>query len=195
MPDPKKVLVGLPDQLTTGAILSAPVGTKMPTSIKEVDALDGEFKASGYVTSDGLSLATDISTNDIKEWGGATARKVLESFDGTISWAEMEMSYEAMCNAFGEENVKKTPASVEAGEQLTVSIGAHLPKPRSWVFKMKDGDARIVILVPNGQVTSMDEITFNASDPISLPITLSCYPGDSGECIIVLTDDGQRTGA
>lgn len=194
MPDAKKVFMGLPDQLTTGAILDAPLGTKVPANMKEVDALDEAFKSSGYVTSDGLKLATDKSTNNLTDWSGATVRKVLESFDGTISWAEMEMTYESMCHAFGAENVTKTPASVEAGEQLVVSIGADLPKPRAWVFKMKDGDARLVIVVPNGQVTEMDEITFNASDPVALPITLSCYPDGKGKSIYIFTDDGQKVG-
>ena len=56
---------------------------------------------------------------------------------------------------------------------------------------MKDGGARMLVLVPNGQVTTLDEITFNSTDPIGWAITLSCYPDKDGHSIYILTDDGQ----
>lgn len=188
MLDVSKVLVGAPDQKTTGAISDAPVGTKLPESA--LDALDKAFTSSGYVSEDGISLATDRSTNDIKEWGGATVRKILESFDSTISWSEIQMSYESLCHAFGSENVKKAPATSDHGEQVTLAVNASLPPARSWAFKMKDGKARILIVVPNGQVTSVDEMSFAASSAIALPLTLSCYPDAKGNSIYIHTDDG-----
>lgn len=187
------VRIGTPDQKTTGAIMDADVGTTLPTDA--TSTVDTKFKASGYVSEDGLSLSTDTSTNDIKEWGGSTVRKVLESFDGTITWSEIEMTYESMCHAFGANNVTKTAADTDHGEQITVKIGSNLPPARAWVFNMKDGNAHMRICVPNGQVTSLDEITFNSSDPISLPITLSCYPDADGYSIYVYTDDGVVKGS
>lgn len=186
--DVTKVLVGAPDQKTTGAILDAPVGTALPKD--SVAHLDEAFKSSGYVSKDGLELAMDRSTNDIKDWSGATVRKILESFDSTLSWSEIQMSYESLCHAFGAGNVEKTPATAEHGEQITVKINSSLPSPRSWVFNMKDGAAKIRICVPNGQVTNVDAIKFAAGDAIALPITLSCYPDADGNSIYIHTDDG-----
>lgn len=189
--DVSKVLVGAPDQTTTGAILDAPVGTKLPQSAS--DALDEAFKSSGYVSEDGLALTTDRSTNDIKDWSKKVIRKLLDSFDSTIKWSELQMSYEALCHAFGAENVTKTSATTEHGEQVKVAINGNLPESRSWAFKMKDGLARILIVVPVGQVTSIDEIDFVASDGTKLPITLSCYPDSAGNSIYIYTDDGVVT--
>lgn len=186
--DVSKVLVGAPDQATTGAILDAPLGTKLPASAS--DALDVEFKSSGYVSEDGLQLTTDRSTNDIKEWSGTVIRKLLDSFDASIKWSEIQMSYEALCHAFGTENVTKTAADEQHGEQVKVAINGSMPAARSWAFKMKDGKARILIVVPNGQVTSVDEIDFVSSDGVKLPITLSCYPDSTGNSIYIYTDDG-----
>ena len=72
-----------------------------------------------------------------------------------------------------------------------VALGAHLPEAQSWVFLMKDGDARIVILVPNGQVTEVGEVTFAANAAVGWEVTLSCYPDTEGESIYILTDDGE----
>lgn len=187
--DATNVRIGTPDQKTTGAIMDAVIGSTLPTDA--ISTPDKAFTPSGYCSEDGLTLTKDVSTNDIKDWSGSIVRKVLESFDGTITWTEIEMTYESMCHAFGTDNVTKTAATAEHGEQLTLKIGANLPAARSWVFNMKDGDSRIRIVVPNGQVTSVDEITFNSTDAVSLPITLSCYPDANGDSIIIYTDDGK----
>lgn len=190
--DVSKVLVGAPNQKTTGAIMDAPLGTALPTS---ATAATTGFTGSGYITEDGLSLTIDRSTKDLTDWSGATVRKVLENFDGTLSWSEMEMSYEALCHAFGKENVKKVVATKDHGEQITVEVGAELPEARSWVFNMVDGNNAMRVVVPNGQVTEIDEITFAATDSINLPLTLACYPDSNGKSIYIYTDDGNKAAA
>lgn len=187
--DVSKVLVGAPDQSTTGAIFDAPVGTKLPKAAGE--ALDAQFSSSGYVSDAGLSLSTDRSTKDIKDWSKATVRKILESFDSTVKWSEIQMSYESLCHAFGEANVTRAPATAAHGEQVSVSVGAALPPPRSWAFKMKDGASRMLVVVPNGQVTALDEMSFAADAPIALPMTLTCYPDAAGNSVYIYTDDGK----
>jgi hypothetical protein len=186
--DASKVLIGAPDQSSTGAILSAPLGTALPTDART--ALDVAFTGSGYVSNDGLSVTPEYSTNDITDWSGAVVRRLLESFNGTVSWSHIQWDADSLRNAFGDEHVVLTPATATHGTQIAVKIGAHLPQAKPWVFKMKDGNNLIRIVVPNGQVTSVDEMTFNVSDAIPLPVTLSCYPDESGESIYIYTDDG-----
>lgn len=194
--DASKVLIGLADQsATTGAISYGDIVTTIPTSMATAITAAESFTASGYVSEDGLSLATDYSTNDVKEWNGATVRKLLESFDGTLSWSLIQMDAAGWQQAFGEENVEVTPANTQHGEQIHIKLGTHLPEPKSWCFKMKDGDARIVIFVPRGQVTSVDEITFNSTEVVALPIELSCYDDGTGESIHIFTDDGVKASA
>ena len=190
--DAHKVLVGSPDQKVTGAILSAPTGTPLPENIDS--ELDDVFTKndSGYVSSDGLTLTPDISTNDINDWSGALVRRVLESFNGTVSWTYIQTGVNELRNAFGDNNVEVTAeANTEHGTQIKVSIGAQLPERKSWIFKMKDGDARVMIVVPDANVTSMDDISFVGTDPVSWPITISCYPDSEGNFVYILLDDGE----
>lgn len=186
--DVTKVLVGAPDQKTTGAISDAPVGSKLPTDA--VSALDKAFQSSGYCSEDGVSLTMDKSTTDIKDWSGKVIRKLLESFDGTLSWSEMQMSYESLCHAFGEANVEKTDATDKTSLKITVKIRGDLPPERSWTFNMKDGNTRVRIVVPRGQVTAIDEVTFVSNDAVKLPITLTTYPDDAGYNMYMYIDDG-----
>lgn len=196
MPYTKDVRVGAPEQVTTGAIKHAPIGTTLP-SLSDISktgvTLAAAFEGNEYVSEDGLTLAPAMSTTDIKDWSGSTVRKVLESFDGTLSWTMISTNEGALGIAFGEDHITTSAASATHGEQVRAELGAHLPEAQSWVFLMKDGDARIVIVVPNGQVTEVGEVTFASNAAVGWNVTLSCYPDSSGECIYIMTDDGAVT--
>lgn len=192
--DANKVRIGTPDQLTTGAILCAPLGTAVPTLDSITPAavkLDPAFKDAGYASSDGVTMTPDYSTNDITEWGGSMVRRVLETFTGEISFTLIQTDDMSFKMALGDEHVEAMDATNKHGNQVSAKFGAHLPEAKAWVFKMKDGAARMLIVVPNGQVTSLDEVTFNSTDPVGWAVTVSCYPDADGESIYVLTDDGQ----
>lgn len=194
MPKTKDVRVGAPDQKTTGAIKHAPVGTTLPnlSSIAAAGvALDEAFKGDEYVSEDGLTLAPSTSTTDIKDWSGSVVRKVLESFDGTLSWTMISTNAGSLGVAFGEENIETQDASATHGNQVAAKLGPHLPKEQSWVFLMKDGDARIVIVVPKGQVTEVGEVNFASNAAVGWNVKLSCYPDSTGDSIYVYTDDGE----
>ncbi len=192
--DASKVYVGTPDQLTTGAIMCAPVGTKTP-ELEGITpsgvTIDNAFKDAGYASSDGLTITTDNSTNDITDWSGGLVRRVLESSTVEMSWTMIQIDEQSFKMSFGDDYVTAVAATAAHGNQLKAAIGAHLPDRKAWVFKMKDGAARVLVVVPCGQVTSLDDITFNATDPIGLAVTLSCYNDSKGNALYILTDDGQ----
>ena len=194
MPKTKDVRIGAPEQKTTGAIKHAPVGTTLP-SLSNIGLsgvnLDPAFKGNEYVSEDGLTLTPSMSTTDIKDWSGAVVRKVLESFDGTLAWTMISTNESALGVAFGADHVDSNQPTATHGNQTKVSLGAHLPEEQSFVFLMKDGDARIVIVVPKGQVTEVGEVNFAANAAVGWNVTLSCYPDESGESIYILTDDGE----
>lgn len=178
----QNVLVGKPDQDVTGAILSAPLGTDLPAATDDI--LDPLFTDSGYVGEDGVTLAQDRSTNEIRDWSGSLVRRVLETFDGTLAWPHLEVNEQSLKNTFGDDAV------TAANGQITVAIGGHEMPRKSWVFRMKDGDRHMILVVPDGQVTDQDDISFVAGEPILLPVTLSCYPDARGNSIYWILDDG-----
>lgn len=187
-PNAANVLVGAPEQLVTGAIQSAPLGTDLPE--KPGDTLDPAFTSSGYVTEEGVTLTPERSTTDIKDWSGATVRRILEEFNGTLAWGHLEINEESLRNYAGDDNVEVTPATSSTGTQITTKLGAYELPRKSWVFRMKDGDARILIKVPVGQITEQGEIAFTKTGAITLPVTLTTYPDENGNNIYIITDDG-----
>ena len=189
--DAKRVYIGTPDQsATTGAVLRGDVMTTIPADIEAALTAIASFTNSGYVSSDGVTLSTELSTNDLQEWKGSVVRKLMESFTGTITLNLIQADYEGWCQLLGEENVDRIPADTTHGEQLHIKLGAHMALPKAWALKMKDGDFRMLVLVPNGQVVSNIEMTFASSEAIALPLEISCNDDGTGESIHIYTDDG-----
>lgn len=189
--DAQNVLVGSPDQLVTGAILSAPIGVDLPESpLTEPDAA---FTGSGYVSAEGLTLTPERSTNSIRDWSGSVVREILTEFNGTLSWQHLETNEESLKTYFGDDQVEVTGATEVSGRQIRAALGGHELPRKSWLFRMKDGDNRILIVVPDGQITDQGEVTFTKSDAIIWPVTLSTYPDEAGNNLYIFTDDGVFT--
>lgn len=183
------IFAGRPDQAVTGAILASPKLQQTAPS-HAGDTIPTEAVDAGYVSDDGLELTVDRSTNDIKDWSGTVVKKILETFSGQLKWTQLETNEQSLKNFAGESNVKVTAATSSTGTRTTVKIKADELPHKSWYFKMKDGNAKILIFVPDGQVTSTDTITFSATDAIKWPVTLSCYPDKNGNSIYIFLDDG-----
>ena len=198
MPKNTEVRVGAPDQNVTGAIKHAPVGTTLPdlSDITQAAVTISEaFTGDEYVSEDGLTLSPSRSTTEIKDWSGATVRKVLESFDGTLSWTMISTNAGALSIAFGSNHITTVAATAAHGAQVKAALGAYLPEEQAWVFLMKDGDARIIIVVPDGQITEVGDVTFASNAAVGWQVTLSCYPDANGNSIYIMTDDGQVVSA
>lgn len=187
--DAKKVLVGAPDQsATTGAVNIAPIGTALPTDA--TTALGNAFAKCGYVSEDGMTISQNYSTVNIKDWSRATVRTLLDEFTGEITFKFIQTGYEELSAIFGAENVEQTAATSSHGEQLAVQIGAHLADPACYAFNMKDGDAKVRVVVPNAQAVPDGDLSFVADEAITWGCKLTCNADASGQSIYIYTDDG-----
>ncbi len=194
--DPKKIYVANADQsATTGALRRGTVITSsnIPADLTAALTAIASFTSSGYVSEDGATLTTDISTTDLPEWNKSVVRRLLDSFTGEVSLTLLQLDEEGAKQAFGASNVTKVAASATHGEQLRIAIGAELQQAQAWALCMKDGSKKVVVLIPNGQVTSGVEMTFAANDAIKLPITISANDDGTGHSIYIYTDDGVTT--
>lgn len=183
------VLTGAPDQLTTGPILSAPRGTPLPASISAV--LDPAFEDSGYISEDGLTLTPERSTEQVRDWSGSVVRELLTEFSAKLAWAHLETNEASLKNYLGDDNVSVTAASETEGKRITALLrGTEMPR-KPWVFKVKDGEARVLIVVPDGQVSETGEVAFVKSGALTWPVTMATYPDAAGVNVYIYLDDGQ----
>lgn len=189
----KNVFIGAPDQSVTGAILTGPETDVIPATIDDVET-DG-LDDSGYVNEDGVTITPSESTETIKDWSQKVIRRILTEFDGTLAWTHLELSAGALRNYMGDDNVETTAATTEHGTQTRAALGAEARPIKAWYFKIKDGERRVLVMVPHGQVTERGEIPLQATAAITLPVTLSTYPDENGKSIYFFIDDGEPISA
>lgn len=188
--DAKKVFAPTPDQsATTGAIAVAPVGTTMPTTARA--ALASTWDDGGYVSEDGIAVTITRSTTPIRDWSKTTVRNLLSEFGSAIALGFLQVDEFAAKRVFGDGNVTVTPASTTAGEIIKIDIGAELPPIEAWCFSMKDGNARIRVLVPRGQITEVNQIDFKPDVGNVIGGVLACYDDGTGKSIYFIYDDGE----
>lgn len=186
--DVLNVLAGKP--LTTGGVLRNPdTSGTLPTDATE--ALDAGLIALGYIGSDGLTETIDRTTNKIKAWGGDVVKVVQTDFSVTYGLTFFEtINADVLKAVHHDDNVTTTAASPSNGTQQAIKINSlELPKSE-WVFEVKDGDARIRIVVPLGQITAVGEITYSDEAVIGYPVTIEAFPDASGNQAYKYTDNG-----
>lgn len=190
-----KVYMPSPDQsATTGAVATAATGTTAPTDA--TTALPNTWASGGYIDENGISLGVTRSVTPIKDWSQSVVRNALTDFNATISLSFMQMDEFAATEMLGSSNVTKTAATTAKGELLKLAIGSELPPVKSWCFSMKDGDRRVRVYIPRGQITELNgDITFVPSAVNVWGCTLSTYDDGTGHSLYVFYDDGTKLSA
>lgn len=106
------VVVGKP--LVTGGVLTAPVGTALPTD--PLAALNAAFKAVGYITDAGVTKSEKRNTGTINAWGGDTIAATAKGYDVTIKLDLAEfLNSVTQSLIYGTANVVATAAVAAIG--------------------------------------------------------------------------------
>lgn len=160
--------------LVTGGIWHAPLGSTLPTDA--TSALDAAFVGLGYVGEDGLTEAAERTTDKIKAWGGDTIKVVQTDFSATFSWSFAEATNgEALKVVYGEDNV------TVVGNAIEIGVSSDQLPHACYVFEMQDGDNRMRIVVPDGQITEVGEITYTDGGIVLYQVTLEAFKDETGK--------------
>lgn len=193
MSNSANIVAGKP--LATGGVRIGPLGATAPTDA--VTALDAAFKSAGYVGEDGLTEATERSTEKVKAWGGDIVKVLQTDYSVTYQFTFLEtLNTDVLQTVYGDANVTVTPADATKGTLRTVKLNSDQLPHKSFVFDMKDGDARIRIHVPDGQVTEVGEVTYSDSELVGYQVTVEAFRDSTlGANAVKYIDDGKPTGA
>lgn len=176
----------------TGGVLVGPTGTALPTDSST--APDAALAKAGYVGEEGVTMATERGTEKIRAWGGDTVRVVQTEHDVTFSWQFLETTAVVLGEVYGVDNVETTPATATEGTLTAIKVNSDVLPERVYVFEMKDGDARIRVVVPNLQITETGDLTYVHSDVIRYEVTAEALPDENGNKVYIYSDDGVTTG-
>ena len=170
------VTAGKPN--TSGAVFTAPAGTTLPTSASA--ALNSAFKDMGFVSEDGVTKSTSISTTTIKEWGGAP---VLVTQDEKIVSVKLKLiEYKRKdVHSFVHGSANVTEPSTGA---ITVKINAEDPGEQAIVIDMTlRGNIDYRMVIPRGKITAIGDTVYKSNEAVAYDITITTMLDDAGYAV------------
>lgn len=160
---------------TGGAIFYAPTGSTLPTDA--VTALDVAFVSLGYISEDGLSNENSPESDEINAWGGDVVYSYQTSRSDTFSFKMIEsLNPDVLKVVYGDANVTGALAT-----GLTVTANSNDLTEHAWVVEMvlRGGVVKRVV-IPNGKVTEIAEITYADNEAVGYEVTISATPDSAG---------------
>lgn len=158
-----------------GAIYRAPIGSTLPTDAST--ALDAAFKCLGYVSEDGVTNSNSPETENIKAWGGDVVLTVLTGKEDTFGFKLIEsMNLDVLKAVYGDSNVTGTLA-----QGVTVTANSEDVAAAAWVIEtiMKGGVLHRIV-IPNGKISELGEITYVDNDAIGYEVTVTAATDSAG---------------
>ena len=168
-----------------GGVYYGPIGTALPTDAST--ALAAEYTALGYISEDGIAPSREMSSEQIKAWGGDIVAALVTDDAKSFEFTLLEVfSADVQKFVHGADNVTVTPADPAAipptPEKIAILDKAYKPEDCVFVFEMQhDGKKRrVVISNADNSITGEEPYTDGG---------LSAY---TISCIALKDDTGTR---
>lgn len=160
----------------TGAIYRAPLGTTLPTDATA--ALGSAFNELGYISEEGITNDMSFSSDDVRAWGGDVVLTPKSETNDNFSWTLIEsLNVEVLKTVYGDANVTGTLAT-----GITVKKNALEQVASCWVIdQLLRDNALKRIVIPNGKLKELGEVTYNDSDPVGYNVTIAALTNEAGD--------------
>ena len=157
-----------------GAVSVAATSATLPTDA--TTALGTGFANLGYISEDGMTRAITRESDNIRAWGGDTVLAIQSEFSETFQFRLIEsLNVDVKKAVFGDTNVTGTLTT-----GITTTVNSKELTEKAWVVDMVTRGAATRIVIPNGKVTEIGEITYSDSDAIGYDVTVTAFPDATG---------------
>lgn len=158
-----------------GAIYSAPLGTVLPTDA--LTDLTADFKSLGYISEDGLTNTNTPSTENIRAWGGDVVASVQTEKEDSFAYTLIEATnVDVLKEVYGSSNVTGT---LDTGIAITAN-SKELEEHVLVVDVVLKAGVLKRIVIPNGKVSEVGDISYTDADAIGYETTVQAMPDEEG---------------
>ncbi len=154
----------------------APLGTSLPTDA--LDVLDAAFEGHGWMGEEGFRVNITRDTTKHRAFSGRVVHITQDSYESTIQVTFYEQSPNVLATVFGDDNVE---VDFTGGHRKMVVRYEEDQLPRSsFVIRAVEGEKTTLWVVPEGQVTEVDEVQVTHSEMWQYTVTVDCYKPPAG---------------
>lgn len=158
------------------AFFGGPIGTALPTDA--VDVLDPALEPHGWMGDDGFvnNIQRDVTKH--RDFAGTVIKVTQDTYEETVAVTCCESNPVVLKTVFGEDNVS---VSFSGGHRKVSIRHDEAPLPRkSWVVRVVDGVKTRMLVIPEGQVTEIGEVTWLSSELVQYTLTIDCFKPAEG---------------
>jgi hypothetical protein len=159
-----------------GVFYRAPLGTTLPTDA--TTALGAAFVDHGWLGEGGITLTLNRDTTKHHSFGGDVVKVTQDNYEESLQLTLLETDPDVLRTVFGDTNV--TQSATGGDRIITVNHGSLMLPRSAFVVEVIDGAKVRRIVVQEGQVTSVGDITYVHTDLLSYQITIDCYKPATG---------------
>lgn len=155
----------------------APLGSPLPTDA--VQTLSVSFVGHGWVDEKGITNAIKRNVTRHKAFGGDVVKVTQDDYQETIKISFLETSDpDVLRTVFGNTHVVTDLAS---GHRKTTIRHNDQQLPRSsFVVRVIEGQKTRMLVIPEGQVTEVDDIVLDHKELTMYTVTIDCFKPASG---------------
>lgn len=159
-----------------GAIWRAPFGTVLPED--PTTKLDEAFKNLGYISEDGVTNSTSISSEQTKDWGGDIVLNSQSDKSDTWKMKLLEsLNVDVLKTIYGEKNVTVTE---ETGVIKVVANSDEMEECSYVIDMILKGSRLKRVVLPRAKITALSDVPYKNNQAIAYEITLGLTPDAAG---------------